>query len=649
MNNKKNVKRFVFSNISLNKTWLDREILKSSKQYKEGSVVYLLRLLNFFFQDNSLQWIIFFLLKIIITVLGTLMHVSFIYDFCGTISSIQDKCGSSDWWMIYKVMWRDKKFLYAFSLFVILSILKKILEYVRNFIIKNNVRIAVLKKMLYVVFRKPYSFFVHNSLGKILERLDEIPDNTYEFVFCILERVLEVIVAVGAIIFLEPSFRQSKILLFSIFVWMIIHAYIGLYKYETLSYFMYKTSQSYSKTMGTLSDSLRNIFITKIFNKEDDEWNKKILPELEIERRYNSLSYNNILSKKCWYSLNFYVFFFLIFIPLVIRNIKNKSDYIRVLVMGMFEIYSHLWEFIQDFFESLDELYKLLEIINFFSPNKYDFIEGYSKLLHKQIKEETVKHVLNLNETAPEIKFENINLSINNKIILNNINFHIKAGEKIGIVGSSGSGKTTIMNIILGLIKPTTGNILINNHNIKNINKIEWLKSLTLVPQIPFLFERSFKENMLFGVNNGIEKDNFSHFSHKMIKQTKCNFIYQQPKKLDFNIGRGGEKISGGQRQRLSILRALLRTDAKLLLLDEATSAMDNVTENIVIKTINEYSKNKTMIIIVHKLSTIMKMDRILVMKKGEIVEFDSFDNLLKKKGEFFNLWNSVDSTHVTM
>ena len=644
--NKKKI-NFVFAKQTLNKNEFLSELENTKNENTVKLVPYISRLLYFFFNENSFWWIIFFILKIITTSTSTFIHIKGIEQLIKILKNLsrelQNKNKNKIWdsaYFFWQNIFENSELRNIVFVFLFVSLSKKVLEWVRNFKVKPNIRLTVLKKMWFIIFKKPYSFFISNSSGKILERLEELPDNFYELVFTMLEQFITfMFTLLSVFIHIYDGFSDNKTMLsflfFTIFIWIIIHISIGYYNTRYLSFFLLKLSGMYSKIVGAISDSLRNIFVIKIFNKEEDEWKNVVDKLLQKERRYLLFANNITLKVKIWFSINYYSFLFILFIPIIILA---QPDNISALFYGIHEMYDAIWDFVYDFFETIDEIYKMIEIVNFFTNGK-DLMKLYNSQFEQETQEKILYDKTLLSKTSsPQIEFDNVSLSVDGKKILRNIKFKINSGEKIGIVGTSGSGKTTISNIILGLVKPTNGKVYVNNVNFLNINKLNWSEQITVVPQIPFLFERSFKDNMLFAVDS--EQEVQSHI-HSMIQKTNCEFIYRKSNRLNFNIGRGGEKISGGQRQRLSILRALFRLNSKLLILDEATSAMDGITEATLNKTINEYSKDKTLIIIAHKLHTMRNMDKILVLKDGEVVEFDSFENLTKKKGEFYQLLKS--------
>lgn len=218
--------------------------------------------------------------------------------------------------------------------------------------------------------------------------------------------------------------------------------------------------------------------------------------------------------------------------------------------------------------------------------------------------------------------------------VLNKINLSIAAGEKVGLVGHSGAGKTTITHLLLRFADISEGTILIDGQDIRDVTQESLRKNIAYVPQEPMLFHRSLRENIAYGKPNATDEE-----IKKAAKQANAlEFIEKLPNKFDTLVGERGVKLSGGQRQRIAIARAILK-DAPILVLDEATSALDSESEKLIQDALTKLMKGRTSIVIAHRLSTIAKLDRIIVLDKGSIVEDGTHNELLDKKGIYANLW----------
>ncbi|MEZ0535757.1 ABC transporter ATP-binding protein [Caldicellulosiruptoraceae bacterium PP1] len=236
-------------------------------------------------------------------------------------------------------------------------------------------------------------------------------------------------------------------------------------------------------------------------------------------------------------------------------------------------------------------------------------------------------------EIKGHIIFKNVSFKYKNEYILHDINFEVKPGKTLAIMGPTGSGKTTIINLIGRFYNPTMGKILIDNNDITKIKLTSLRNSISYIPQDVFLFSDTVEENIRFGDNSISEQDiiNSLKISHAY------NFVMKLPEKLKTVIGERGIGLSGGQKQRISIARALARK-SKILIMDDATSALDMETEYKIQKELRKI-ENLTKIIIAHRISAVKDADEIIVLDKGKIIERGTHETLLAKKGFYYNTY----------
>jgi ATP-binding cassette subfamily B protein len=242
----------------------------------------------------------------------------------------------------------------------------------------------------------------------------------------------------------------------------------------------------------------------------------------------------------------------------------------------------------------------------------------------------------NLQVTNGTIKFKGVNFAYNKKkILFHNLDINISSKTKIVLVGFSGGGKTTFINLILRLYDIQSGSICIDDQNIKSITNDSLMKNIALIPQQSELFNRSIMDNIRYGKIDALDAEVYA-----AAKQADCHsFIEQLPDGYDSLVGERGVNLSGGQRQRIAIARAILK-QAPILILDEATAALDSVTEKEIQDSMEKIMHNKTVLVIAHRLATILKMDRILFFKDGTIVEDGTINELLENKnGDFYRFW----------
>lgn len=234
------------------------------------------------------------------------------------------------------------------------------------------------------------------------------------------------------------------------------------------------------------------------------------------------------------------------------------------------------------------------------------------------------------------IEFENVDFRYGNReLTLKNISFKIQKGERIAIVGESGCGKTTLAKLLMRFYEAEKGKITIDGINFADLSAADIRDEIAYIDQNTFLFSDTVKNNLLIGNPYATEEE----IKQACLLSKSDSFINTLPFGYDTYLDENGQDISGGQRQRLAIARALLRKP-KLLILDEATSHLDTITENAIKDTIFALNKNMTCIIIAHRLNTIRNCDRIIVMDKGQIVEAGTHDELIAQKGSYFNLYN---------
>lgn len=237
-------------------------------------------------------------------------------------------------------------------------------------------------------------------------------------------------------------------------------------------------------------------------------------------------------------------------------------------------------------------------------------------------------------EVKGEFRFENVDFAYEDGTkVLRGLNLSVKQGETIALVGESGAGKTTICNLVIGFIKPTAGEIYLDNKPMSEINLRSYRKHLAVVPQSSILFSGTIRENITYGLKNiSDEKIN------RVIEMANLKDVIEGlPDGIDTMVGEHGGKLSGGQRQRMSIARALMR-DPGVIVLDEATSALDSKSEREIQKALDNAKAERTTFIVAHRLSTIRNADKIAVIGNGGVIECGSYEELMAKKGAFYEL-----------
>ena len=262
-------------------------------------------------------------------------------------------------------------------------------------------------------------------------------------------------------------------------------------------------------------------------------------------------------------------------------------------------------------------------------------LDRTQELMNMPEEDDPDKRFIFLKEITGDIKFENVSFSYNeDKEVIHEISFDAPRGSVTALVGSSGSGKSTIAGLAATFLTPDSGQVTIDGKDLTKINLGSYRKNLGVVLQDDFLFEGTIRENIMFARAEATEEDLENAVKGAYVDEFTDRF----EDGLDTLIGERGVKLSGGQRQRLSIARALL-ANPKIIILDEATSNLDTESESYIQKSLGKLMKDRTTFVIAHRLSTIQKADQILVIEEGRIVEQGKHQELLDKQGRYHDLY----------
>ncbi|MES2409382.1 MAG: ABC transporter ATP-binding protein [Patescibacteria group bacterium] len=510
-------------------------------------------------------------------------------------------------------------FLYLIVLTGVLStIFDRLFEYIDIKAISDGM-VKVADYSMYSLTSHSYQFFTNNFAGSLVNKLKKFIAALDVIVSFIIREFLYAIVSVAGIIYV--LFSNSFILGLVASTWFAIF-------FASLVFFTYKRiplerirSEKESKLTGVLSDIVSNVLNLKLFSSQKNErtYFGSVLEEDRYARHtawtfsnktYTIQSVITLLAKSS-----------LIFVAIFLWGQGQASAGTIVLVISygttLFNRLGGLGSAIRKLSDSIanaDEFVQILntpiEIIDTAKPEALQMKEG-------------------------KIVFDNVGFAYKSGAkILDKFNLKINSGERVGVVGTSGAGKTTLTKILLRFADVTDGAIKIDGQDIRNVTQDDLRSVVSYVPQDPILFHRSLAENIGYGrpgctMEEIIDAAKKAH-AHEFIESLSHGY--------DTLVGERGVKLSGGERQRVAIARAILK-NAPILILDEATSALDSVSETHIKEALEVLMKGKTTIVIAHRLSTIEKMDRIIVMEKGEIVEEGSHKELVAKKGVYQNFW----------
>ena len=245
-----------------------------------------------------------------------------------------------------------------------------------------------------------------------------------------------------------------------------------------------------------------------------------------------------------------------------------------------------------------------------------------------------------LKELKGDYRFENVSYVYprTERKVIERLNLDVKQGQTIAFVGESGAGKSTVMNMLIGFIMPTEGRLYVDGLPMDEIDLRSYRRFLAVVPQSTALFSGSIRDNILYGTS-----DVSQELLDRVVKESGLQSVLERlPDGIDTFVGEHGDKLSGGQKQRISIARALIR-DPRVIILDEATSALDAISEREITGALDNISRMRTTFIVAHKLATVRKADRIIVMRDGGVAESGTFDELMEKRGYFYSLEEELD------
>lgn len=247
---------------------------------------------------------------------------------------------------------------------------------------------------------------------------------------------------------------------------------------------------------------------------------------------------------------------------------------------------------------------------------------------------------LKIDTLRGEYEFQNISFSYESEQhLLNALTLSVKAGETVAIVGESGAGKSTLISLAIGFIHPQGGRILVDGHDLSDIDLTSYRKHIAIVPQSSVMFTGTIRENVAYGIENATDEQLRSALEAARM----YDFVMSLPNGLDSRLDEHAANLSGGQKQRLSIARALIR-DPSVIILDEATSALDNISEREIQRAIGNLCRGRTTFVIAHRLSTIRNASKIAVLKAGRCIELGNYDELMALKGEFYKMQRAAES-----
>ena len=523
------------------------------------------------------------------------------------------------------------KFILFFTagLFILegLHWIRQLLEWHAFPYVNRSILLALYDK----VQSMPYTFFQNNAVGTIISKLRCIKRN-YECLFFDLLSVFA-LRTFTIIINIIALYTTNEYIGIGMFFWVLIFIIVTYPFFKKINRNVYIENMLFHDLMGSIANKIINIGTILSFcsfKKEKDllqeDIEKKYIPaEMKTYRQeFNFLFYGAILYVIMMVAVIYYTAF------LKINHLITIGDVILILGLTI-SISNAIWNIMEKTNDIVEEFGELKSAFSIFNIKNYSIIEE---------KKNTEELILN---TAPSIEFKNVFFSYDNEdedpiAVFKNFNLRIKPGEKIGILGESGVGKTSLFSLIMKYLKCNSGNILINGIDINDVTTESLRKNISIIPQDVTLFQRTILENLKYSCEN-IENEEVFNVCKKVKLHEAIMNMQEQYNTL---VGEGIGKISGGQKQRIAIVRAFLKK-SPIILLDEATSALDILTEESIHEALKElYSEiHPTVITISHRLYSVKNMDRIIILENGNIVEDGTHEELLKNpESKYSQLWN---------
>lgn len=469
--------------------------------------------------------------------------------------------------------------------------------------------------------REPH-FWKQHQAGDVMTKIEQVRrsiaahSSLGEFLFGLYRPLCSMVVML--VLLARISLIFMTITLISMVICFVLFYFTAQAAKQTAN----EVEQKYAELFGRTIGKINHFFLIKIFGTAERE-------TANLRKEIDGL--NQISNKDVWLrkrnksvlglcSLLFFCILMTIAVYLWIHKQISVGDVVYIFTV----IGGSLLGTIQMMMDTFDgKMYQL------------SLLEKNLELFNEEPQIIDAENAHNLRANCKNIEIKNLCFAYENgNPIINNLNLSIKAGEKVGLVGVSGGGKTTLIHLLQRLENTPPKMLFINGHDITELSQESLHKLIAFIPQDTSLFHRTIAENMAYGTFNATKKQ--IEDAAKMAYL--ADFINDLPQKYDTLVGDKGIKLSGGQRQRVAIARAILK-NSPILILDEATSALDSESENYIQKAMKKLMKGKTVIAIAHRLSTLKEMDRIIVLDKGKIIEQGKIEDLLKSGGQFQHLW----------
>lgn len=522
----------------------------------------------------------------------------------------------------------DDRLLVANQLFTQLWLLALVILLIQVFfragdysIVRSEV--GVMKELMNRVFsemeRHSYKFFSDNFSGSLIAKAKRFVGSFEALFDAIVFTVWMTFVNLTSI--LVVMFFIKPILGFIFLTWLMVYLPIVIWLVRKQIPYDSKAAKENSAVIARFSDVISNILTMKMFSattREKAKFREQV--NQESDAVYRSWIFKNkvFIIQAGFLSVLEVIGMYVALRLWIVGTISSGTIVlVQMYIASIFAQVLHLGRMISRLMKNVADAEEMVEIFEL----EHDIADP--------------EHPEELRVNKGDILMDNITFRYGESApVFEGFSFHIQAGEKVGLVGTSGAGKSTITKLLLRFVDPQSGAIRIDGQDIKNIRQDDVRSVIAYVPQDPALFHRTLRENIAYGKPDATEEE-------IIIAAKKAHaheFIMQLEKGYETLVGERGVKLSGGERQRVALARAILK-DAPILILDEATSSLDTVSEKLIQDALDELMMNKTVMVIAHRLSTIRKMDRIIVLENGSIIEEGNHDGLVASDGAYANLW----------
>lgn len=465
----------------------------------------------------------------------------------------------------------------------------------------------------------PFEDFEDQRSGETLSKLSKVRSDSEKLITLSISLIFQTVIGFVFVILYVSRIdaRISLIFLITAPIIALVSSYLG----KKIKVVSRKIVNQTNSLAGSTTESLRNIELVKslgLTHQEEKRLNLNTLKILQLElqkvRFIRSLSFIQGTTVHFLRTCVVFTLYYFLFGGKILVGDLLTMVFFTFFIFGPLQELGNFIIVLNETKVSMENFKTLLSARKEFRPKSPKRVDRITNLSFKNV---SFKH-----KTATQKAVENIN-------------FDIKQGETVAFVGPSGSGKTTLVKLLVGLYSPAEGQILYNNIDSKEIDLLDLRKQLGFVTQDAQLFSGTIRENLLFVKPNASDQELYD-----VMQKASCQKLLDRAEDgLNSTIGEGGIKVSGGEKQRLSIARAILR-NPNLLIFDEATSALDSITEEEINQTIRSISgQNRITVLIAHRLSTVMHADKIFVLEQGKIIEEGKHDDLVAEKGLYYAMW----------